>query len=194
LDIRLLEQESGVGKASAARHFHGSLKLIAGKTMLEKHEREQYFWTEATIHHIADIAARFEHPGCLCAPMVGKELAQRRVKATILDIDERFAGEVGFRRFDLYRPDWLGQKLGVIVCDPPFWIVSLSQLFSTIRLLSQHDYGQPLAICYPQRRSANLMATFSRFGLEPTGYMPRYCTVQDSERNQIEFFANFQWD
>lgn len=161
--------------------------------MLEQHAIEQYFWDEATIRAVADVAARFENPCCLCAPMVGRELEKRGVKARVLDIDERFSGVAGFGKYDVYRPVWLGEEFGVIVCDPPFWIVSLAQLFSAIRLLSRHDYAQPLAICYPQRRGANLMGTFARFGLQPSGFSPKYLTVQDSERNQIEFFANFEW-
>ena len=163
-------------------------------SFIEHHEREQYFWDEATINALADVAARFENPCCLCAPMVGLELEKRAIKARVLDIDERFSGVSGFRKYDIYRPAWLGEAFSVIICDPPFWIVSLSQLFSAIRLLARHDYGQPLAICYPQRRGANLTATFARFGLKPSGFLPKYRTVQDSERNQIEFFCNFDWE
>jgi len=161
--------------------------------MLEQHEREQYFWNEATINAVADVAARWENPCCLCAPMVGRELARRGVQAHVLDIDERFSSVPGFMKYDLYRPLWLGERFGVIFCDPPFWIVSLSQLFAAIRRLSGYDDLQPLAICYPTRRGANLTATFARFGLKPSGFLPKYQTVQESERNRIEFFCNFEW-
>jgi hypothetical protein len=161
--------------------------------MLEQHAIEQYFWDETTINQVADVAARFQNPCCLCAPMVGRELKKRGITARVLDIDERFSDLQGFRRFDLYRPSWLGEEFGVILCDPPFWKVSLSQLFTAIRLLAQHNNAQPLAICYPTRRSSNLMGTFAGFRLEPSGFLPRYVTVQDSERNQIEFFSNFTW-
>ena len=126
--------------------------------------------------------------------MVGRELAKRQVRARVLDIDERFSDVAGFVRYDIYRPLWLGEHFGVIVCDPPFWKVSLSQLFGAVRLLAKHDFTQPLAICYPTRRSANLMGAFARFGLQPSGFSPKYRTVQDTERNQIEFFANFDWN
>ncbi|MBW3637159.1 MAG: protein-lysine N-methyltransferase, partial [Armatimonadetes bacterium] len=142
--------------------------------MLEQHPLEQYFWDEATINQVADAAARFPNPCCLCAPMVGRELEKRGLETRVLDVDERFFDVAGFRRFDLYRPEWLGETFGVIVCDPPFWIVSLSQLFAAIRLLARHDYAQPLAICYPTRRGANLTGTFARFGLAPTGFLPKY--------------------
>ena len=162
--------------------------------MLERHEDEQYFWDCETLEALADVAARFENPCCLCAPMLGRVLSRRGLDARVLESDERFAEDAGFARYDLYRPVWRAETFGVLLCDPPFWKVSLSQLFAAIRLLAHHNWEQPLAICYPQRRGKNLCGTFARFGLEPTGYCPGYLTVQELERNRIEFFANFAWD
>lgn len=162
--------------------------------MLENHAREQYFWDDETLAHLATVAARFENPACLCAPLLGSELEKRGVFCTTLDLDERFENLKGFRKFDVYRPTWQGADFGAIFCDPPFWIVSLSQLFAAVRLLCRHDFEKPLAICYPTRRGANLCGAFSRFGLRATGYFPGYRTVQTSEeRSKIEFFANFEW-
>jgi hypothetical protein len=158
--------------------------------MYERHENEQYFWDEATIQTLADYAQQFPQPCRLCAPLLGVELAKRGVRTRILDVDERFAQTPGFQLYDVFRPQWLGEEFGLIVCDPPFWKVSLSQLFAAIRLLARHDYAQPILICYPSRRAANLMGTFARFNLQPTGYFPQYVTVQKVERNEIEFFSN----
>src|SRR5262249_34989417 len=124
----------------------------------------------------------------------GQELVQRGVNVRILDIDERFAHLAGFRHFDIYRPEWLGEEFGLIVCDPPFYGASLSQLFAVIRMLSRNDYSQPLLLSYLVRRSANVTGTFARFNLEPTGYRPGYQTVQKAERNDIEFFGNLGAD
>ncbi|RYX86832.1 hypothetical protein EON83_01225 [bacterium] len=164
--------------------------------MLEVHGREQYFWTDETVSFLADVAGQFENPCCLCAPLLGQELERRGSSCATLDVDERFAGLKGFQKFDVYRPTWQGQQFGAVWCDPPFWIVSLSQLFAAIRLLSHHDYSMPLAICYPTRRGANLMGTFHHFGLKATGYFPTYKTVNtdENERSRIEFFANFDFE
>lgn len=162
--------------------------------MLERHELEQYFWDAPTLESLADVAARFDNPCALCAPMLGRVLGERKVKHRVLDFDERFSEDENYAKFDLYRPIWRPEIYGVIICDPPFWKVSLSQLFAAIRLLSQHNWEQPLAICYPTRRAKNICGTFARFGLEPTDYFPGYVSVQELERNRIEFFANFEWD
>ena len=158
--------------------------------MYELHENEQYFFAEPTLAHLATFLARFAAPCCLCAPLVGRRLAEQGVAVTILDIDERFAIVPGFRRYNLYRPEWLDQEFDIIVCDPPFFNVSLSQLFAAIRLISHNHFEQPLLITYLQRRSAAILGAFAPFGLQPTGYLPSYQTVQAIERNTIEFFGN----
>ncbi|MEI2607483.1 MAG: hypothetical protein V9G20_02505 [Candidatus Promineifilaceae bacterium] len=158
--------------------------------MYERHQHEQYFFNQATITHLADFGQEFTHPCCLCTPMVGRELVRRRVKVTILDNDERFADLPSFQKYDLYRSVWLGQNFDLILCDPPFFNVSLAQLFQAIRLLSRYDTNQPLLICYLKRREANLLGTFAAFNLQPTGYNPGYLTVQMVERNEIEFYSN----
>jgi hypothetical protein len=158
--------------------------------MYELHEREQYFFDPPTLAHLAEFVAVYPHPCCLCAPLLGRALARRGVDVAVLDIDERFAATPGFRRFDLHRPEWVGEEFGLIVCDPPFFGVSLSRLFAAVRLLSRHDERQPLLIAYLARRADNILGTFARFGLEPTGYRPGYQTVQRVERNEIEFFGN----
>jgi hypothetical protein len=158
--------------------------------MYELHENEQYFFDRPTIAHLADFLSAYDNPCCICCPLLGRELAERGVAVRILDIDERFANLPGFRRYDLYRPEWLGEEFGIIVCDPPFYNVSLSQLFAAIRMLSRNLYTQPMLVGYLVRRQSSILGTFSRFNLQPTGYRPQYLTVQKSERNEIEFYGN----
>ncbi len=162
--------------------------------MLERHEAEQYFWDAQTLKTLLDVAGVFDFPCALCAPLLGRALDERGIASRSLDFDERFATDENYAHFDLYRPLWRDETYGVILCDPPFWKVSLSQLFAAIRLLGHHSFEQPLAICYPTRRAKNICGTFAKFGLEPTGYFPGYLTVQELERNRIEFFANFEWN
>ena len=158
--------------------------------MYERHEHEQFFWDAPTVSHLADFASQFANSCCLCAPLLGQELERRGIQTRTLDLDKRFAPLRGFGEWDLGRPQWLGEEFGLIVCDPPFFGVSLSQLFTAIRVLSRHDYAQPVLLCYLARRAANIEGTFRRFGLQATGYEPKYQTVQDLDRNRIEFFGN----
>lgn len=160
------------------------------EAMVEKHELEQYFWTPETIHHIADYAVGYDQICCLCAPTVGAELGKRGHRVTNLDIDNRFAETPGFQLYDLYRPKRIEENFDLILCDPPFYNVSLSQLFSALRIIANYRMDMPLMIGYLKRRERSVLGTFAPFGLCPTGYNPEYVTVQPSERNQIEIYSN----
>ena len=158
--------------------------------MYEIHKREQYFFDHSTLEHLSEFVRRFSKPCCLCAPLLGKHLEDKGVSVAVLDVDERFATLRGFRRYDIYRPKWLGLEFDIIVCDPPFFSISLSQLFTAIRMLSRFDCKQSLLLSYLRRRSHAVIGTFAPYGLQPTGYLPAYQTVQECEKNEIEFFSN----
>lgn len=158
----------------------------------ERHEREQYFFDDATIAAVANMLAPMGRVCVLCAPMVGAELERRGCDPVVLDVDERFSGLCGFRRWDIYRPTHLEERFDVMFADPPFFNVSLSQLFTAVRLLARFDISQRLAITYLSRRRDAILGTFAPFQLRPTGFRPTYRTVDTAERNEIELFANFE--
>jgi hypothetical protein len=158
--------------------------------MYELHENEQYFFAPETLARLTDFLTRFDRVCLLCAPLLGQTLAAQRRKVRILDIDDRFAAVPGFRRWDIHRPQPLDEAFDVILCDPPFFDVSLSRLFRAIRVLAQYRLDQPLLVSYLRRRRSAILGTFHPFGLEPTGFCPTYVTVQRNERNDIELFGN----
>ena len=122
--------------------------------------------------------------------MLGRALAEQNHHVHILDIDQRFADLPGFLYYDIYNPTWLNEQFDIIICDPPFFNVSLSQLFSALRLLSRHNLKQELAIAYLKRRESAILGTFAKFNLAATDYRPGYVTVQKNKRNEIEFYSN----
>jgi len=158
--------------------------------MKERHEHEQYFFDSPTLDRLVDFVRPFDNPCCLCAPLLGKTLVDCGVNVRILDIDERFADVPGFQHFDLTQPEWLGERFGLIFCDPPFFNVSLRQLSSAIRLLSQHDVQQPLGLTYLHRREAVFLRTFSDLNLQPTDFFPTYTTVAPDPKNDIRLYTN----
>jgi hypothetical protein len=162
--------------------------------MNELHQNEQYFYDETTINQLAALLNNWTAPCCLCAPQVGQRLAQLQADVTILDIDQRFAQTPDFRSYDLTQPQWLDREFGIILCDPPFFNVSLTQLFHAIRLLSHFRFDQPLLISYLRRRADAILNTFAPFGLRLTDYRPGYQTVQPCDKNDIVFFSNLGED
>jgi len=89
----------------------------------ERHEHEQYFFDAPTRQWFVDHVADFERPCCLCAPTLGRALAQQRADVRVLDIDERYVS--GFLHFDVMQPRWLGEAFGVIypflMCHDVSW-------------------------------------------------------------------------
>jgi len=159
--------------------------------MEEDHQREQYFFDAATVDALTDLLAGFARPCTLCAPMVGQELARRKHVVRVLDVDERFRHVPGFLKWDLYRPTHLAEDFDVLLCDPPFFNVSLSQLFTALRMLCHFDLSRKVVVGYLVRREEAILGTFAPFGLRPTGCFPAYQTVQACGRNDIQFYANF---
>ncbi len=160
--------------------------------MNEQHENEQYFWDAATLTKLTEFLEPYAPVCCLCAPVLGRQLVEAGIQATILDTDERFSDIPGFVPYDIRRPTWLGTQFGLIICDPPFYNVSLSRLFKAIRTLSLNDFRTRLMLCYLKRRESAVLSSFSKFELHPSGYFPGYETVDTSDRNEIEFFTNLR--
>lgn len=158
--------------------------------MQERHEHEQYFFAPPTVRGLATFLAGFARPACLCTPMVGALLARRGHPARLLELDERFATTPGFASFDLYRPRALDERFDVILCDPPFEKVSLSQLFAAVRVLAHGDFTQPLLLCYPTARAGALLGTFAPFGLTALDAYPRYVSVQAHGPEGIRLYGN----
>ncbi|MEL7169013.1 MAG: RNA 2'-phosphotransferase [Bacteroidota bacterium] len=159
-------------------------------TIDERHDREQYFFDADTRDALADALAAYDHVCCLCAPTLAEALAKRGQQVTLLDLDERFAHVPGFQRYDLTKPEWLESEFDVIVCDPPFFTVSLTQLRQALATLSHHRTEVPVLVSYLTRRDRKLLTTFADYDFRPTGFFPSYETVADTQKNEIQFYGN----
>ena len=158
--------------------------------MYERHEHEQYFFDQETLQILGDGLKSFNSICCLCAPSLGEQLEKEGRNVRVLDIDTRFQQLDSFHYFDIHKPEWLGESFDLIVCDPPFFNVSLSRLFTAIRMLAQNNFNQPLLLSYLKRRADNILGTFSKFNLVKTDFHPGYQTVQKCQKNDIVFFSN----
>jgi len=158
--------------------------------MQENHQREQYFYTPPTRARLAGFLQAYSSVCLLCAPTLGQEIEAAGRDVTVLDLDERFSALKGFRRWDLYRPQALGARFDLIFCDPPFYKVSLAQLFAAIRVLARGSFDQPLLMSHLIARAQDVTATFAPFDLARTGYSPDYVTVDQSGGRTIEVYGN----
>ena len=160
----------------------------------ENHQAEQYFFDDATLDALAARVQQAERPALVCTPLLGRRLWEAHRRAVpVLDVDRRFADLPGFVEYDLHRPRPLDEKPDLIVCDPPFFNISLSRLFKALRVLAHHDVTTALMVFYLRRRASAVEGTFAAFGLRATDLRAGYRTVQDTgpgQRNEIVAFAN----
>jgi hypothetical protein len=169
--------------------------------MHEEHSREQYFFDESTLDALTSFVTRRAAPVLVCCPMLGRRLHAAGREVATLDVDERFAALPSFVRFDLYRPDpAVVQALPVpdlVLVDPPFFNVSLAQLFKALRLVCRFDLATPVMLSYLRRRQSAVESVFTPFGLRMTPHRVGYRTVQalrEGERNETRWFTNFPLD
>lgn len=153
----------------------------------KKQQLEQYFFDKETVRHLADILSLFSNPCCLGAPTVALELCDRGLACSLLDKDGRWGSYPGYVRYDIHQPKRLGQRFGIILTDPPFFEVTVQELFKAIRYLSDGDEAQQLLICHLVRRREDIVKRFRRYGVSPIEYYPGYCSVAN---NGIRLFGN----
>ena len=164
--------------------------------MYELHENEQYFFDRPTLDTLAEaVVAGSPIPAACARRCWGRSWSGGAWPCARWTSTRASPTSRAFRRYDLYRPDWLGEavrpdRLRPAVLSASRW----SQLFTAIRLLSRYDYssrcwsatwcgGRPTS-WVPSPASA----------CQPTGYRPGYQTVQAVARNAIEFFSNVSLD
>lgn len=156
----------------------------------ERHDKEQYFFDDETLRFLVSTCLGRGKICCLCCPSLGMALEQAGQDVHTLDIDERFSVLNGFRQFDIESPTWLGVKYGLIVCDPPFFLIAPSLLRKTIDMISLYDHQQLLVISYLRRREETILEAFRSYGLIPSRRVAGYKSVLDKEKGLIEFYDN----
>jgi hypothetical protein len=72
--------------------------------------------------------------------------------------------------------------------DPPFNRVKLDIMFNAIRTLTRNVPEKHVMVCYPVNLERNLLGTFSRFMLQPTGIFPLYVSAKSVN---VQVYANF---
>ena len=162
--------------------------------MHENHQREQYFFAPPSIQALADLVEPFDSPCCLGTPTIAQELQRRGTASRLLEIDSRFSGRAGYRRWDLYRPEDTGEDYGCILCDPPFNTVRLSQLFTALRVAARGRYRVPILLCHLAKRSLDIQATLAPFRLSPTELVLEYVSVKPTHEDRIILYSNFPID
>ena len=137
---------------------------------------------DTTREALADLLMPFRRACCLCAPSVAEALYRRGRIARFLDIDERFNGFPGFRRWDVADPRGLAEPFDIVVAVPPEPTApALDETARALAVLAGPE--SRVLVAAPAGLAADALAGL---GLKPTGVRAGYASAADAE-----FFANF---
>ena len=143
------------------------------KGFRERHDLEQYFWTEQTVNQIMK-AVECEYEGtvcCLTTPSLAHAFYISGRSEVLLDIDLRFQYLPKFRYFDIQSPSASdAEDNRIIVFDPPFFYIPMEALFAAVRTICNHDFKRKLLVGFLAREEAALLTTFAPFNLTRTRF------------------------
>jgi len=138
----------------------------------------QFFYSAQTAGALADALDAYLHPCCLCTPRLAAEWQTRGRSVRLLDYDARFAKLAGYRRFDLLRPEPVGESFDVVIFDPIF--VPAQQLRRALDLVvgSERIGATDVFMTFPVDREAELSEAFQPYGLQRTAFPLHYNNVK----------------
>lgn len=110
----------------------------------------------------------------------------------LLDIDERFNYLPKFRRFDILdpKPD-PNENFSIVVIDPPFFYIPMSQIRKAVLTVTRGRADVPLLLGFLKRGERELLATFfGDFGIRETKFPLEYATVKANKWKNYALYSN----
>ena len=158
----------------------------------ERHDLEQYFWSEKTVQGLQQALSYQTDVCCLTTPSLAHAWHVDGRDEVLLDIDERFRYLPRFRRFDLREPEAPrpDEDFGMIVIDPPFFYIPMQQIRNAVLTVSRGRTDIPLLIGFLVREEAHLLEVFSHFGLQKTKFPLEYATVKPNKWANYALYSN----
>jgi hypothetical protein len=147
----------------------------------------QFFYTAATARRLAASLDAYARPCCLCTPRLAWEWFVRGRTVRLLDYDQRFSSLPGFRRFDLLRPEPLGEDFDVIVVDPVYY--PAHTVARAVRVLMPSPPTAALYMSFPVQRESELLSAFADYGLRPLKTRLTWCNVKREDQGKFRLYG-----
>ncbi len=160
----------------------------------ERHDLEQYFWTRRTVSRLLHALQFTDDCCCLVTPSLAQAMHEAGRDEMLLDIDTRFSYLPKFRYWDLRHPEPVdagdGRPFQVVVFDPPFFYIPMSQLYDAVLEVCNGDTTTKIMVGFLQREEPLLLSTFVDFGLRRTGFQLEYATVKPNKWTNYALYSN----
>uniref|UniRef100_A0A7S4J2M5 N6-adenine methyltransferase n=1 Tax=Odontella aurita TaxID=265563 RepID=A0A7S4J2M5_9STRA len=168
-----------------------SARHMFADEFIERHDLEQYFWSEATVLGLQKALGYHEDVCCLTTPSLAHAWHEDGREEVLLDLDERFDYLPRFRRFDLRSPEASeNENFRVVVVDPPFFYIPMRQIRDAVLTVTRGRTDLPLLIGFLRREEASLMDAFKDFGLRRTKFNLEYATVKPNKWANYALYSN----
>jgi len=158
----------------------------------ERRDLEQYFWTDDTV---ARLMKSLEHQSdCCCMATPSLAHAFHVIEGrdeVLLDINKRFDYLPKFRYWDILRPTPIGDRVRIIVFDPPFFYINMDVLVEAVLTACNGDVkNTKLMIGFLKREENVLLQKFKMFDLKPTNFRLEYSTVKPNKWRNYVLYSN----
>jgi hypothetical protein len=156
----------------------------------ERHDLEQYFWTERTVNKLIQSLRFIPNCCCLTTPSLGHGFYQIGREEIVLDIDTRFEYLPKFQYFDILVTHSINEEIRIIVMDPPFFYIPMEQIYNAVLKITEGDTKCKLMIGFLIREEKALLHTFTSFNLKRTNFPLEYATARPNKWKNYALYSN----
>jgi hypothetical protein len=162
----------------------------------ELRQIEQYFFSENVIRNICDALEYEEKILCLGTPAVADGFYKIKNKSVLLlDIDNRFDYLPGYIYFDILKyQDIKIDKPNILIIDPPFFKLSLVDLYNCVESLTEGDKKTKIIFAYVHREEKALLNIFKAYKLQLTKFKLEYRYVEPNKWENYSLYSNCEFN
>ena len=160
--------------------------------MDEKHEYEQFFWTQNVVDKLMD-ACKYqfvEKICCLTTPSLAHGFHDNDREEVLLDVDKRFSYLPKYKYYDVRDPYKMNESFELLVLDPPFYVVPIEQFKTAVDVLTGKNYETKLIIGFLKREEKRLMQAFKDYNIKKTGFKLEYAAIKPNKWDNFALYSN----
>ena len=165
---------------------------IFSNKIIERRDLEQFFWTSDTVKKLLSACEYITNCCCFTTPSLAQGFHLNGRDEKLLDIDERFNYLLRFERFDIknpHVPDEAGE-FNIIVIDPPFFNISIKELFETTNIITNNNFKTNIIIAFLVRFEFPLLETFAPYGISETSANLEYAHIKPNKWRNFRLYSN----
>lgn len=158
----------------------------------EKHEYEQFFWTQNVLDKLLEACEYnfVEETCCLTTPSLANAFHDNEREEVLLDIDERFDFLPKYHYYDVKNPQNLDQEFKLLILDPPFFVVPIEQFRVAVDVLTNKNYDTKIIIGFIKREERRLLNAFRDYNIKLTSFKLEYASIKPNKWNNFALYSN----